>query len=577
MISHKFWTTLLTISTIAFAGYACSSNDDDTSSTEKSALGADCKANDDCESNFCDAGKCAAKAETPSSKAKIGADCKANADCESDFCDAGKCAAKAEPPSEKAKIGADCKANDDCESDFCDAGKCAAKAEPPSEKAKIGADCKANDDCESDFCDAGKCAAKADGGELDPAAIEALVAAEKALTKADVKNVSEADVKKYGDNLNAFSHEFEAAYKAEKSYVFSPFSYHSALSMAAYGALGDTYDEMAKTIHLDGDKDAAAELNGNMQVRLRFDGQTETSKFEIANRIWVDQTSNVVPAFTEGMNKYYKAPLKVVDFKNNYAKYIPVINDWVSNNTGNMIKNLLKDGDLTDQTRMVLINAIHFDGEWDRKFEYENTHSREFNVSKTQKANVKMMSLHAHQFVYYRSDENKYMTASMDYKGGQFAMLIVLPDDIDGLANVASHLDGAEIRKIMDGQALHNGTISIPKFKIETTIASSQNLEIFNAMGIKKAFVPGDADFKGMITPNEDNPAVHIGQIIHKAIIDVDEEGTKAAAVTEIGMDAGAAVPPDDFVDFVADHPFEFILYHKSSGTILFAGLYRGE
>ena len=394
-----------------------------------------------------------------------------------------------------------------------------------------------------------------------------LTAKEAALTAADVPEISAADMNKFGDALNAFGSAFEHAYGKAGSYVFSPFSYHSALSMTAYGAKGATYDEMAQALHLEGDKPAAAALNGGMRLKLRYDGQNEKSLFEIANRIWVDQSSEVVPAFSDAMDNYYKASLKVVDFEKDYNRYVGVINTWVSNNTGGMIKNLLKTGDLSSSTRMVLVNAIHFDGEWAQKFEFENTYDAKFKVSDGEQTDVRMMNLEADSFVYYRSDEHKYQTASMDYAGGDFAMMIVLPDEVDGLKDVAGTLDAAELRKIMDGQAAHNGNILLPKFKIETEVDGGANQKVFAALGVKLAF-SGAADFSDMIS----NQAVYIDRIIHKAVIEVDEEGTKAAAATAVMMAEGMALPPDDFIDFRADHPFEFVLYHKASGAVLFAG-----
>lgn len=403
----------------------------------------------------------------------------------------------------------------------------------------------------------------ADSGEL--------TAKETALTAADLPDISAEDMKKFGDALNAFGSEFEHAYGKAGNYVFSPFSYHSALSMTAYGAKGETYDEMAQVLHLVGDKPAAAALNGGMRLKLRYDGQNEKSLFEIANRIWVDSNSEVVPAFSEAMDNYYKAPLKAVDFEHEYSKYVGVINAWVSNNTGGMIKNMLKDGDLSADTRMVLVNAIHFDGEWAQKFKFENTYDAKFKVSDGE-TNVRMMNLQANSIVYYRSDEHKYQTASMDYKGGDFAMLIVLPDEVDGLKDVAAALDAAELRKIIDGQVAHNGNIQLPKFKIETEITSEDNIATFEALGMKLAF-SGAADFSEMFT----NRAVYIGKIIHKAVIEVDEEGTKAAAATVVASKDSAAMPLDDFIHFRADHPFEFVLYHKASGAVLFAGQYWGK
>ena len=392
-------------------------------------------------------------------------------------------------------------------------------------------------------------------------------------TAEELPDISEADMKTFGDALNAFGSEFEHAYGKAGSYVFSPFSYHSALSMTAYGAKGETYNEMAQVLHLVGDKPAAAALNGSMRLKLRYDGQNEESLFEIANRIWVDQKGEVVPAFSDAMDNYYKAPLKVVDFENECDKYVGVINTWVSNNTGGMIKDLLKDGDLSPDTRMVLVNAIHFDGVWARKFEAENTFDAKFKASDSEQFDVRMMNLQANSIVYYRSDEHKYQTVSMDYKGGDFAMLIVLPDEVDGLKDVAATLDAAELRKIMDGQAAHNGNILLPKFKIETEINDGDNLATFRALGMRLAFTDA-ADFSEMFT----NRAVYIGKIIHKAVIEVDEEGTKAAAATAVASkDSAAIMPPDDFIHFRADHPFEFVLYHKASGAVLFAGQFWGK
>ena len=397
-----------------------------------------------------------------------------------------------------------------------------------------------------------------------------LTSQEVALTAADVPTISEADMKRFGDNLNAFSHDLEQAVGKSKSYVFSAFSYHSALSMTSFGAKGTTYDEMAATLHLEGNKNEAATLNGGMRLKLRYDGQAEKSKFEIANRIWVDKSSEIVPTFTEAMDNYYKAPLKVVDFKNDYKKYVGVINTWVSNNTGEMIKDLLHEGDITADTRMVLVNAIHFDGEWAFEFEANNTSDAEFKTGDAVK-NVKMMHLGAHMISYYRSEDNKYQAAAMDYKGGQFAMMIVLPDDVDGIKAVSSTLNAAEIRKIQEGLAMHHGTISMPKFKIETEIDGETNVAAFKSLGMVKAFE--DANFSDMIS----NQSVAISKIIHKAVIEVDEKGTKAAAATAVMVSETASMPPEDFIDFIADHPFEFILYHKASGTVLFSGQYWGE
>lgn len=397
-----------------------------------------------------------------------------------------------------------------------------------------------------------------------------LTAKEAALTAADVPEVSADDMKKYGDALNAFSHEFEAQYAGAASYVFSPFSYHSALSMAAFGAKGATYDEMAKVLHFAGNAEDAASLNGGMRLKLRFDGQNEASKLEIANRIWVEQTAEVVPAFDDGMARYYKAPLKLADFKQNYSEYLGVINTWVSNNTSNMIQNLLENDALTDLTRMVLVNAIRFDGKWEYPFEPFKTKNADFHVSADSTVPVRMMSLADGLVDLYRSDEGQYTAVSLDYEGKTFGMLIVLPDEIEGLSTVAPKLDGAVLRGILDGLKPTPYKVSIPKFKIETEVDIQRNKAIFSALGMATAF--GEtADFSGMLTGED----IKIGAIVHKAIIEVDEAGTKASAATAVAAVANSA--DLDVKRFVADHPFEYVLYHKASGAVLFAGQFWGK
>ena len=395
---------------------------------------------------------------------------------------------------------------------------------------------------------------------------------EQALTAADVPNLTDnAKIKQFADGLNDFSKAFSDAYGNKGSYVYSPFSIHSAMSMAAYGTAGDTYKELAAALHLDEDRDAAAKLNGDMRLRIRYDGQDPKSTFNIANRIWIDKEINVLDSFKTSMDKNYKAPLQIVDFQGHSKDIVGIINQWVSNNTANMIKKLVDEMSVTASTKLVLANAVYFNGKWLSPFKHESTSSKDFHVSSSETQKVDMMSQSGH-FQTYSGD--KYQALVMDYAleaGGSspFAMLFILPNEVDGLSSVSATLSSEEITKIIANAESKSGSISIPKFRIETELADC--VDIFKKLGVSHAFA--DADFSNMVS----NTSLQIGRIIHKAVIEVDEDGTKAAAATAVIGKNGAAMPE---FQFVADHPFAFAIIHRAAKgipAVLFAGQYVGK
>ena len=389
---------------------------------------------------------------------------------------------------------------------------------------------------------------------------------EAALTAADVPAVNADEAKDWGENLNEFGFDFMHKLGESSNLVFSPFSLHSALSMTACGAGGDTLKEMAEVLNVSEDVNEIAKENGAMRLNLRYDGQTDGSKFEIANRIWVDQTAEVVPTFKTLMNDHFKAPLQIVDFVNYASDVIGIINEWVSNVTNKMIQDLLSPIDVDSTTQMVLVNAIHFDGEWKYKFEKEKTYDKDFLANGKDKITVQMMNQSALVGYYENSD---YKAIVMPYKGDKFSMIFILPNENDGLPKLAANLGQGDISKIVS-ESTQNDTIKValPKFKIESKL--DQTTDILKAQGIKQAFT-GSANFSQMIS----NFDVHISKVIHKAVIEVDEEGTKAAAATAVVIAKNGA----DFNEksFIADHPFAFALIHNASNGILFAGQYVGK
>ena len=227
-----------------------------------------------------------------------------------------------------------------------------------------------------------------------------------------------------------------------------------------------------------------------------------------------------------------------------------------------MIQNILPPDSITRDTRFALVNAVYFDGEWQSKFKKEATkENADFKVSKSETIKVDMMRKTEH-LPYYKGDG--YQAVTLDYKNQTFAMMILLPDDIDGLSEMMHDLDEGEIWRIIDeSTTTHNVRLSLPKFHVESEMNA---VDVLKEMGMKKAF-DVDADFSNMTS----HKPLFIQHIIHKAIIDVDEAGTKAAAATVIIANDSAAMPEDEIV-FTADHPFAFVLFHKSSGAALFTG-----
>lgn len=405
------------------------------------------------------------------------------------------------------------------------------------------------------------CSSDSASSSYEQAAVDVQMS-ETPLRAEDVPLVSERDARTFGDDLNEFT--FEIIEESDKigSFVLSPFSLHSALSMTAYGAAGKTYEEMADALQIDRDRKEASELIGAMNVQLRYDGQQTGSIFKIANRVWMDQSVSMTPDFLDNLKTNFIAPVQVVDFFNHPDDARLLINQWVENVTENMIQNILSPGTITSDTRFALVNAVYFDGEWQSKFEKENTQKNaEFKVSKSETIKVDMMHKTEH-LPYYKGDG--YQAITLDYKNQTFAMMILLPDDIDGLSQMMHNVDENEIRQIIDqSTTTHTVVLSLPKFHVESEMDA---VEVLREMGMKKAF-DTDADFSNLSS----HKPLFIQHIIHKAVIDVDEAGTKAAAATVIIANDGAAMPDDEII-FNADHPFAFVLFHKSSGAALFTG-----
>lgn len=350
------------------------------------------------------------------------------------------------------------------------------------------------------------------------------------------------------------------------SLFFSPFSIETALAMTSAGARGETLAEMEKTLHLPANPHPEF---GKLLNHLHPTGAGRKRGYEltVANAIWAQQGFPWHKEFAELTRKHYGAGMVEIDFAESEAAR-KRINDWVSKETREKIKDLIGPGVITSLTRMVLANAIYFKGTWQYTFDKKRTVDAPFTRADNTKVDVPLMyrsGVFGHgEFTMYvlRRGENV-QVLELPYSGHDLSMLIYLPESAGGAHRLAQWLG----RDLLAAPALKKQEVQVwlPRFKTESAISLKPALM---DLGIKRAF--GAADFTGM---SPEGKRLHISHVLHKAFVDVNEEGTEAAAATAVVVKERAA-PVEKF--FRADRPFVFVIRDNKTGTALFLGRYSG-
>jgi serpin B len=256
--------------------------------------------------------------------------------------------------------------------------------------------------------------------------------------------------------------------------------------------------------------------------------------------------------------------LEEVDFSAG-EKTRRTINDWVGKQTQNKIQDILQQGSLDPNTRLLLTNAIYFKGTWRSKFNPQNTNDRPFNITETEQVNVPMMGQLSNSHAGYKEVDGL-QVLEMPYVGNRMSMVILLPEKIDGLAELEQRLTPENLQKWLQSLSHPKITIVLPKFKIVSSSLPMQPL--LSKMGMPLAFTP-KANFSSMNVKE----ALFISEVIHKTFVEVNEEGTKAAAATAIpfrtlGMDSHK----EKIRLFLANRPFIFLIRDSQTGSILFLG-----
>lgn len=344
----------------------------------------------------------------------------------------------------------------------------------------------------------------------------------------------------------------------------SPASISTALAMTYAGARGRTAEQMAKVLHFQLEAKrlhpAFAALLWEMQDQSKPDG----CRLNIANALWGHKDTHFLPDFLQQVKDNYGAGLQQVDFAETEDAR-RTINAWVAQQTADKIKDLLHRGDISTQTRLVLTNAIYFKGDWLHPFEGNHTHDQPFHLTQARDVSVPMMH-ETEKFRHFTDEKKTFQLLELPYKDSELAMVVLLPAQVDGLAQLETKLDAESLAKWLQQMRSTKVALTLPKFTMRSRLELAKRLA---EMGMTAAFHDAEADFTGM---TQDKPQLYLDAVIHEAWVDVNEKGTEAAAATAVGIRAAAAPAPEKLIVFRADHPFLFLIRDTRSGSILFLG-----
>ncbi|MGA2257956.1 MAG: serpin family protein [Thermoguttaceae bacterium] len=365
------------------------------------------------------------------------------------------------------------------------------------------------------------------------------------------------DVSAVVEGNNQFALDLYAKLRGEQAdnLFFSPYSISTALAMTCAGARGETEKQMAGVLHFPVPQDRIPSAFASLMAKLQ--SPKDGNQLRIANRLWGQQGYDFLPEFLRVTREQYKAELALLDFATKAEEARKVINAWVEKQTEEKIKDLIQPGVLDQMTRLVLTNAIYFKGKWASQFDKKATQEAPFKLTPTKTVTVPMMH-RKDSFKYGAMDDAQIL--ELPYVGEKLSMLVVLPKAVDGLADVEKRL--TDLGKWLPAFRKQEVNVYLPRF---TMTSQFQMNEALKSLGMASAFAPDAADFSGMDGKRD----LSISAVIHKAFVDVNEEGTEAAAATGVVMRAKAVrITPV----FRADHPFVFLIRDTGTGAILFVG-----
>jgi len=356
---------------------------------------------------------------------------------------------------------------------------------------------------------------------------------------------------------NQFAIDFYSKIKdQDENIFFSPYSISSAFAIVNEGAQGETSKEIFDVFGFPEDEDKRR-IEFSM-ISNSLNKEDENFNLKVANALWIADRYNLKQEYVENAKKHYDSEVSTVNFVSDEG--VDKINTWVEEKTEKKIKNILQPGSTNELTVFAVTNAIYFKGTWVTQFDEKKTREMKFWLDNNENVNAQMMNLNPTEFSHAQFEN--FQMLQLPYKGERLSMMILLPNQLDGLSSIEESISIKKLKDWTDKLNPRKIIVSVPKFKLETDYDLYKSLP---QMGMPLAFSE-KADFTGMIEPK----GVYIQQAIHKAFVDVNEEGTEAAAATAVsgGFQSGGPTYPQ----FIADHPFMFLIQDNESGAILFLG-----
>ena len=387
-----------------------------------------------------------------------------------------------------------------------------------------------------------------------------------------------SEVRDLVSGQNSFVADFyrQLAKEEEGNLFYSPYSLYTAMGVVYAGAAGNTAAEFEDVMGIGAPPDQFHQNLNSLDLTLLNDsvrpggedGEEAGSRptLSVANGLWIQDGLEVLPGFLNTVTANYGIGLAQLDFRNSPDEAAAAINQWVDEATQSKIMQVISRDAITDDTSLVVTNAVYFKGDWEDQFEEEETTDQPFYLLDGQEVQVPMM-FQVNNYGWQVDDG--YQAVELPYKGNRFTMLVVMPDE-GTFESLEESLTGERLQAITNNLGWGEVILRMPRFKLEHSFSAKEGLQ---ALGITDAFEKGSADFRPIAERMNGVPieGIWIEDAVQKAFVEVNEEGSEAAAATAFSVGVEDSEPPQP-IEITIDRPFIFLLRHSDTGAVLFMG-----
>ncbi|XP_022098741.1 leukocyte elastase inhibitor-like isoform X2 [Acanthaster planci] len=351
---------------------------------------------------------------------------------------------------------------------------------------------------------------------------------------------------------------------ASDNIVFSPMSISIAFGMTFLGARGNTANQMKEVLKFNLMEESRLHSSLSKLNSAIFDVHATRYILRKANRLFGQKDLDLRHQFLHDVQKHYGSSMASLDFVEDSEGSRQFINSWVSQETEEKIVDVLPPGHVNEMTRLVLVNAIYFKADWISKFDASKTFDQDFYFSESEVIEVAMMHRKS-KFNFAEDTSLRCKIIELPYVGKKLSMVLILPEEINGLDTLLKHFSNEKLLHFLNNLSNVTVDLAIPKFSLEETVFMN---DVLHTMGMQDLFRQDKADLSG-ITGTKD---LFVSTVVHRAFLEVNEEGSEAAAATAVTISARSI---SHTPEFIADHPFLFFIIDSKTKAIIFMGNYR--